>query len=202
MSVMSTGTALQEYSANNRPGKYWWWLPFSADFIFFTLFKYLWNPSFIFSLVVAPFNACTEISKVYWKVFLNITAKNSSASTTIIFGIPNTTNKFPKSHCAAWYDLIYFRPTDDPILNPFIQSKNVRILQRPSLSDMFPGSQKYINTSSNWVSDSIVWSNCCAYWDHEFTNWQCAQALMNCSTSLLTTGQKNFSSIMNEVLST
>ena len=75
---------------------------------------------------------CTGISKVSWKVFLEIQAKIPSASTTIIFGSPNGIKKFPKSHCAAYSNVIYFKPIAASIPNPVIQSRHVRILIDPS----------------------------------------------------------------------
>ena len=107
-------------------------------------------------LVAASCNRMYWISKVYCKLLMNIPAKIPSASTTIIFGSPNVTNKFPKSHSAAWSDVIYFIPMAAPIPNPVIQSRNVRILQDKSRSGMSPCIQKSINTTLNRVSESIV----------------------------------------------
>ena len=75
MPVPSTGTELQAYSENIMPYNYWWRLPFSADFIFCTLFKHLWNPSFIIASWLPLETACTGIIRVSWKFFLNIPEK-------------------------------------------------------------------------------------------------------------------------------
>ena len=109
-------------------------------------------------------------------------------------------NKFAKAHRAAWLDVIYLFPVASDIKNTVIQSMHVRILRYIYWSGMSPGSQKSRNNTSNRVSDSIVWSNCCASWEHEFTNWKCAQAIINWVTSLLTIGHQNNSSILNKVL--
>ena len=170
----------------------------SAEIIFCTLFMYLLNPSFIIALWLPLATECTGISKVYCKLLMNIPAKIPSASTTIIFGSPNVTNKFPKSHSAAWSDVIYFISMAAPIPNPVIQSRNVRILQDKSRSGMSPCIQKSINTTLNRVSESIVWTNCCVSWDHEFTNWKCAKALIKWAISLLTIGHKKRASILNK----
>ena len=200
VSVLSTGPAFQAHSAKITPWNHWWRLPLSADFILCNLFKYLWNPSFIMALWLPLATTCTGISKVYWKVPLNISSNSPSSSTTIIFGIPNGTKKFPKAHRAAWYDLIYFIPMAAPISNPVIKSRHVSILQYPSWYRITPGTQKSSNTTSNVVSESIVWINCCVSWKHEFTNWQCSQALINWATSLLTIGHQKHASILNKVL--
>ena len=120
MLVLSTRTELQAYIAKNTPCNHWWRLPLSTEFIFCNFFKYLWNPLFKITLGLPLVTACTGISKVSWKVFLNITEKNPSASTTIIFGSPNGTKKFPKDHYAAWYDVIYFSPVAVPNPNTVI----------------------------------------------------------------------------------
>ena len=96
--------------------------------------------------------------------------------------------------------IISFSPLAAPRTNPFIQYRHVRILQDPSQSWMSPGSQKSRNTTSNRLSDSIVWSNCCASWEHEFTNWKCVQGIMNWANFLLTIGHQKFTSILNKVL--
>ena len=153
------------------PCNHWWRLTLSAELIFCALFKYLRNTSFLITLCFTLATVCTGISKVYWKVFLNIPEK-FHLHPQICFGIPNGTKNLLKAHCAAWSDIISFIPVAAAIPNPFIQSRHVRILQYPSWSGMSPGSQKSRITTSNGVSDSIVWSNCCALWDHEFNNWQ------------------------------
>ena len=200
MSVPSTGTEFQTDSANNTHFNHWWRLPLSADFIFCTLFKYLVNPSFIIALWSKIANACTGISKVSWKFLLDIIAKIPSESTTIIFGIPNGTKKFQKYHCVAWTDVISFRPMSAPRQNSVIQSRHVRIIRNTYRSGMYPVYQKSRNTTSNEVSDSILWSNCYAPWDHVFTNLKYAQALINWATSLSNTGHKNRASILNKDL--
>ena len=43
--------------------------------------------------------------------------KSPSASTAIIFEIPNGTKKFPKSHRATWSGVIYFIPLSVTIPN-------------------------------------------------------------------------------------
>ena len=75
MSVPSTGTTLKVYSAKNTPCNHLWRLTLPFEFIFFTLFKYLWNLSFIIALWLPLATTCTGISKTYWKVFLNIPEK-------------------------------------------------------------------------------------------------------------------------------
>ena len=60
MKVPYTGPTLQAYSSKNTPRNHWWRLPLSADFIFCTLFEYLWNPSFIIFFLIAPCNC------MYW----------------------------------------------------------------------------------------------------------------------------------------
>ena len=79
------------------------------------------------------------------------------------FGLPkmivvdaNGTKISPKAHREAWYDVISFSPMADPRPNTVIQSRHVRILRYPYRSVMSPGSQKYRNTTSNRVSESIV----------------------------------------------
>ena len=119
-------------------------------------------------------NSCTGISEVYQKVFLDITEKSKSASTTINFGSPNRTNYFPKSHHTIWSDIIYFIPLAATIPNNVIQYRYVRILRYPYRYGMYPGYQKSRNTMTNGVSDSIVLIIFCASRDHEFTNWQYA----------------------------
>ena len=158
------------------------------------------NPSFIIALWLILATSCTGISKVYRKVFLNIPSKIPSTFTTIIFESPNWTNKFPKAHREAWSDVISFIILAAARPNPFIQSRQVRILRYTYWSGMYPGPQKSINTTTNGISDSIVWSNCCASWEHEFTNWQCEQALINWPTSLLAIGHPKRASILNYVL--
>ena len=153
-------------------------MTFSDDFIFCNLLKYLWNLSFIITLWLPLATACTGIRKVYWEIFLNIPGKIPSASETIIFGSPNGTKKFPKYHHAAWSDVIYFITVSAARPNPVIQSMHVMILRDPFWSGMSSGSQKYRNTISNGVPESIVWSNCCASWEHQFTNWQCSKAII------------------------
>ena len=76
ISVLCNGPALQAHIAKNTPCKHWWSLPFSTEFVLCNLFKYLWNPSFMISLWFPLATACTEISKFYWKLFLNIPEKN------------------------------------------------------------------------------------------------------------------------------
>ena len=73
--VPSTGPAFQTYSANNMHCDHWWSLPFSADFILHTLFKNLWNPSFLIALWLFLATACIVIRKVSWKFFLDIPEK-------------------------------------------------------------------------------------------------------------------------------
>ena len=90
---------------------------------------------------------------------------------------PNGTRKFPKAHCSAWSNVISFSPMAAPSSNPIIQSRHVRILQDPYWSRVSSGSQKYRNTMSDGLSDSILWRKCGASWDHEFTNWR-IQALI------------------------
>ena len=89
---------------------------------------------------------------------------------------------------------------DGPNPNPIIQSRHMRILLDPHWSGMSPGSQRSRNTTSNGVSEPIVWSNYYASWEHEFTNWQCANTLMKCANYLLTTGKQYRSSILNKVI--
>ena len=101
MSVPSTGPAFQAYSANNTPYNHWWRLTLYIEFIFCTLSKYIQNPSFIITLRFPLATACTGISNVSWKVSLKIPGKIPSTSTTIVFGSPNETRKFPKYHRAA-----------------------------------------------------------------------------------------------------
>ena len=101
MPVPYTRPAFQSYSAKNTPCNHWWRLPLSAEFIFCTLFKCLWKPSFIISFWLYLEPKCTGISKIYWEVFLNIPEKLPSSSTTIIFGSPNITKHFPEAHHAA-----------------------------------------------------------------------------------------------------
>ena len=200
MSVPSTGPAFQAYNEDNTPCNHWRRLPLSAEFILYILFKYLQNPSFIIAVWFPLETECTRISKVSWKLFLDIPGKIPSASTTIIFGSPNGTKKFPKYYFAAWSDVISFSPIAAPSPNPVIQSRHGRILRDPSQYGMYPGSQKSINTMSNGVSDSIVISNCCASWEHELKHWQCAYALINWNTYLLTIGPQNHASTLNKVL--
>ena len=86
MLVPSTGTTFKAYSAKNTSCDHWLSLTFSDGFIFWTLFRYQRNPSFLIFLWLPLATAYTGISKVSWKVFLNIPAKKSSESTTVIFG--------------------------------------------------------------------------------------------------------------------
>ena len=44
---------------------------------------------------------------------------------------------------------------------------------------LFPGSPRSINTTSNGVSEQIVWRIFCASWEHKFNNWKHEKALMN-----------------------
>ena len=104
ISVPSTGTSFQAYSANNTPSRYFLRLTLSTEFIFCVLFNYLWKISFLIDFYFHLATECNGISKVSWKFFLKITAKISSASTTIIFGIPNGTKTLPKYHHVTWYD--------------------------------------------------------------------------------------------------
>ena len=140
------------------------------------------------------------MSKVSWKVLLNIPAKYQSTSTTIIFGMKNGTKKFPKSHSETCSGVISVSPLDAPIPNPVIQSRHSRIFLNTSWYGIYPGSQKSRNKMPNGVSDSNVWSRWCASREHELTNWQCVQALMQWYTSLLTIGHQNHASILNKVL--
>ena len=200
MSVTSNGPGLQEYSAKNMPCNHWWRLPLYAEFIFCTLFKHLQKPSFIVDLWLPLENACTRIFKIPWKVFLNIPEKIPSSPITIIFGRPNGTKKFPKAYRTAWSNVIYSSLVAAPIPNTIIQSRHVSILRYPSKSRMSPSTQKYRNTTSNGFYELIVWSSCCASWEHKFTDWQCAQVLMNWATSFLTIGHQNYASILNMVI--
>ena len=77
--------------------------------------------------------------------------KSPSAYTKTIFGSPNGTNKFLKSHCAAWFDVIYFILLADSRINPVMRYRHVKILLDPYRSGMSPGSQKSRNTTSNGV---------------------------------------------------
>ena len=115
------------------------------------------------------------------------------------FGIPNGTRKFPKYHCATWSDVIYFSPVDYPIPNPVIQSRHVGILRYPYWYGMSPVTKNSINTMSNRVSNRIAWSILCASREHEFYNWQCAQALMKWTTPLWIISHKNSANILNKV---
>ena len=200
MSVPSTGPAFQAYGAKNNPYNHWWRRTFSNKFILWILFKYQQKPSFIIALGFALATTYNRMIQVYWKVFFNTPEKNSSASTTIIFGNPNGTKKSPKFHSATWSGVICFSPLVDPIPNPFIQSRHVWIFWDTSQSGMFPGSQNYIHTTSNGVYDSFVWSICCALWEHEFSNCQYEKARMNEDTYLLTIGHQNHASILNYIL--
>ena len=136
-----------------------------------------------------------SLGKYSWK-----SQKIPSASTTIIFGSSNGTKKFPKPHCVTRSDIIYFSPLAATNPNNFIQSRNVKILRDKPRYGMPPVPQKSINTMPNGVSESIVWIIFCDSWEHEFTNWKCAQDLMKWETYLLTTGHKNCASILNKVL--
>ena len=68
MSVPSTGPAFQAYNSNHTPWNHWWSLPLSVEFIFCTLFKYLWKLSFIIALCFPLSTSCTRIIKLPWKV--------------------------------------------------------------------------------------------------------------------------------------
>ena len=135
-------------------------------------------------------NICTGLSKVSWKYFLNIPAKQLSASKTIVFGSPNLTKKFPKAHHVNCYDVISFSPLYAHRPNSVIKSRHVRILRDPYQYGMSHFSKNYMNTTSHGVSDSITWSVWWALWEHEFTYFWCMQDLMNWTTSLLTICQK------------
>ena len=102
MAVPYTGPVFQAYITKKTPCNHWWRLTLSAEFIFCNLFKYLQNPSFIIVLWFTLATECTGIIKFSWKFLLKIPSKIPSASTTIIFGSPNGTKKFSKSHCVAW----------------------------------------------------------------------------------------------------
>ena len=119
---------------------------------------------------------------------------------TILFGSPNGTNKFPKYHVTSWFGVNSFIPMVSSSPNTVVQYRHVIILQDPSWSVISPDSQKFINTTSNGVSESIVWSIWCSLWDHEFSYWQFVQDLMNWYTSLLTIGFQNHFSILDKVL--
>ena len=165
LSVLSPRTTFQSQHSNNKPCNHWWRLPLCAEFIFCVFFKYLQNPSFIIALWLLLANECTGISKVSWELFLNIPFKSPYLFTTIILGNPNGTKKFPKSHCTAWSDVIYFIPMATPWKNHVIQSRHVRILRYLFWYGVSPCFQKSRNTTSNRVSESIVSSNCCALFE-------------------------------------
>ena len=170
MSVPSTATAFQSYSINNTPWNHWWRLNFSVEFIFCNFLKYPWNYSFLIDLWFTIETASTGISKVSWKVFLNIPTKITSTSTEIIFGSPNGTKKFSKSHHATWSNVFSLSLVAAPISNTVIRYRHVRILIDPPQSGMYPGYQKYRNTTLNGASESIVWSISCASREHEVPN--------------------------------
>ena len=113
---------------------------------------------------------------------------------------PNGTNNFLKSHCATWCGVLCLSPLASPIPNSVIKFRHIRILRYTSWYGMPPVSPKYINTTSNGVSDSTVWIIWRASWDHEFTNCKFSQDLINWSTSLLTIDHQNRASILNKVL--
>ena len=127
MSVPSTWPVLQAYSENNKPCNHWLRLPLSTGFILCTLFKYLQDYAFLIYLWLLLATSCTGISKLSW-IFLHITGKSPSASTTVVFGIPIGKKKFPTAHRVALYDVISFYPISAPSPNHVIQSKHVRIL--------------------------------------------------------------------------
>ena len=54
------------------------------------------------------------------------------------------------------------------------------------------------NDKSNVFSDSIVWSRSHDTWEHYFTSWKYAKALMNFCTSFLTIGNQNCDTILNK----
>ena len=126
--------------------------------------------------------------------------KSPSASTTIIFGNPNETKKFLRSHRATWYHVIYFIILASPIPNHVIQHRHVRIFRYPYWSWISPSYQNSINTTSNGVYESIVLSIFWSSLDHKFADCKFDQAVMNWSTSVLTIGHKNCASILNTVL--
>ena len=96
------------------------------------------------------------MGNVSWNFFLNTPETNPFASTKIIFGIPNGTKNFLKSHRDTYYDVIYFIPLDDHNPNPTMQYNHARIFPDISQYVIYPGSQKSSNTTSNVVSESIV----------------------------------------------
>ena len=123
--------------------------------LFCDLFNYQKNPSFLIALWLPISNACTRISKVSWKLFLNI-PENSICIHDNHFGILNGTKNFQKAHFTTWSDVISFSPLAAPSLNTVIKSRHVIIFRDPYQSRMSPGYQKSRNTTSNGVSDSIV----------------------------------------------
>ena len=151
-------------------------------------------------LVVSPFNCIYRDDYGLLKSFFGHPIKIPSPYTTIIFVIPNVKKKFPKAHPVTWFDVIWFNPLAAPSPNPGIQSRNVTILRYPSLSGFSPGYQDSRNTTSDGLSELIIWSNCCALWEHEFNNKQFSQALINWAISLLTIGHQNRASNLNKVL--
>ena len=84
--------------------------------------------------------------------------------------------------------------------NLVIQSRYFRILRYTSQSGIFPGYQKSINTTSKWVSESIIWSIWCASLENKFINLQCDQAIMNWYIFLLPVFHQNPASILNKIL--
>ena len=82
--VPSTGPVFQAYNAKHSPWNHCWSLPLSSEFIFWALFKYLWDPSFLTDFWFLLANAFTGASRVSWKFFLDIPKKSASASKTII----------------------------------------------------------------------------------------------------------------------
>ena len=160
----------------------------SIDFNLCAFFKYIWNPSFLIAFSFPLATACTGITKVSWKVFLKIPEKFYLHPQNHFWN-PKWNKEVSKipSCVLVWWNLLQSSGCSYP--NPFIWYIHVRVLRDPSRSVMFPGSKQYRNTTSNGVSGSIVWSNCCASREHEFTNWQFLQALMNWYNLLLTNGQ-------------
>ena len=101
ISFLSTVPAFQVYSANNTPCNHWWNLPLSAEFFFYMLFKYLWNPSFLIYLWMTLATACTRISTVSWKVFLEIPEKVHMHPQQSFLGAQMEQVIFPKAYRAA-----------------------------------------------------------------------------------------------------
>ena len=117
---------LHMYSTNNNPCRHFWILILSSEFIFFTLFKYWCNPPFIIDVWFYLAIEYSGIIRVSWKIIFNIPVKNPSVSTTIIFWVPNATNKFIYSHHVNCSDVICIIKLTYPNPNPVIKNKRVR----------------------------------------------------------------------------